>query len=53
MDFGEGWGDFLRCEELEEMVKTYKEKLKTSLTPKKGKGKGKGKNNAGRAGSPE
>ena len=50
-DFGEGWADFLRCAELEEMMKTHKERLKRSLTPKKGTGKGKGK--AGKAKGPE
>eukprot|EP00959_Pyramimonas_sp_CCMP1952_P003244 67263-Pyramimonas_sp.AAC.1 len=39
-DVGEGWGDFLRCEKLEDMMGACKEKLKRSLAPNKGKGIG-------------
>ena len=30
-DFGEGWGDYLRCDELEKMMQVYKQRLRTSL----------------------
>ena len=41
--FGEGWGDFLRCDELEDIVKDYKERMRSSLALKKGAWKGKAK----------